>query len=291
MVVLTFFLVLLCLSLFCVSALSASQTQTPPKIGNFAFRGSQQLSPLISFGQLVIDKGETMVFLTGSDFIGHKAHQTNITPSLLYGVTDNFSLSFFMPIAASYKDHQDHSSGLEDMYFQAEYAFYNKVTSQYEDMATVVANMTFPTGSTHKNPTTGVGSPSFFLGATLSRHTAEWYVFTSHGATLTTSHHRTKFGNEFLYQFGLGKVLYTIDSRWLFGCVVEMDGEYSGKDKIMGMKDNDSGGNVIYATPSLWLSSQSLILQLGIGFPVTQHLFGEQTKANYLVAGSITWAF
>ncbi len=33
----------------------------------------------------------------------------------------------------------------------------------------------------------------------------DWYGFLSSGATLTTSHHGNKIGNQYLYQGGFGK--------------------------------------------------------------------------------------
>ncbi|MBP6951555.1 MAG: hypothetical protein KBD36_02910 [Alphaproteobacteria bacterium] len=67
-----------------------------------------------------------------------------------------------MPIAASYKENKSRSSGLEEIFLHLEYAFYTKKTSELVDQEILVTNVTFPTGSTKKQSTTGVGSPSFF---------------------------------------------------------------------------------------------------------------------------------
>lgn len=70
-------------------------------------------------------------------------------------------------------------------------------------------------------------------------------------------------------------------SNWIFALMVEADGQYSEKDKINGIINPNSGGNVVFITPSLWISSKKLILQFGIGFPVVQDLYGNQNKMNY----------
>lgn len=74
--------------------------------------------------------------------------------------------------------------------------------------------------------------------------------------------------------------------------MIEFDGTYFWKDIINGKVDSNSGGNVIYLTPSLWISSnESLFLQFGIGFPIEQHLFGNQKRNNYALFFNSGWLF
>lgn len=146
-------------------------------------------------------------------------------------------------------------------------------------------NLTLLTGSAQKQPPTGFGSPSFFIGSTLSRMYVDWFAFASPGVVLTTRHNDTKFGNQFLYQGGFGRHLINIK-----GWMIEGDGQYSQRNKINGGIDFNSGGNVVYVTPSLWVSSKKLIVQLGVGLPVTQNLYGNQTKDSYLLVANLGWA-
>ncbi|OJW51279.1 MAG: hypothetical protein BGO67_12485 [Alphaproteobacteria bacterium 41-28] len=210
---------------------------------------------------------------------------------MLYGVTDNVSVFFNVPIAASYKEGKSRSSGLEDIFLQLEYAFYTNKTSKLIDQATLVANATFPTGSTKKQPPTGFGSSSFFLGGTFCRMYTDWFGFTSYGVVLTTPRDSTKFGNEFLYQAGFGRNILYINSELIFAWMIEADGLYSEKNKIKGITDPNSGGNIVYVTPSLWISSKKIIAQLGFGLPATQHLFGNQKRNNYLLVANFGWTF
>jgi hypothetical protein len=48
---------------------------------------------------------------------------------------------------------------------------------------------------------------------------------------------------------------------------------------------------MVFITPSLWISSEHLILQLGLGLPATQHLYGHQNKKDYLLAANLGWTF
>ena len=97
----------------------------------------------------------------------------------------------------------------------------------------LVANITFPTGSSKKNPPTGFGSPSLFLGGTYYHVLVDWFVFTSHGAILTTSNHRTKIGDQFLYQFGFGRTIPSPEG-WIYAWMIEIDGQYNKKNRIHG---------------------------------------------------------
>ncbi len=265
--------------------------EMPPKVGNFILPTTQYIAPLLSFGQTIIDKGQAQLFLSSTATYGFKKHTIDSTPALLYGVTDDFSVLLNFPVALGYKENKAHSSGWEDLYIQFEQAFYSHSTYRYEEQATVVTNMTFPTGSTKKDPVTGVGSPSFFGGLTYERLYADWYGFTSHGIQFTTSHHHTKFGNTFLYQAGLGRNICTLQDKWLFMWLLELNGQYTDKDKVKGTKDRNSGGNIVYLTPSVWVSSEKIIFQFGVGIPILQHLNGNQKRNHYLLATSLGWTF
>lgn len=266
------------------------QEEEPPKIGNFALPTSQQPAALFGFGGNVIDKGEVQIYFFADEFVGENKFVVDLIPSVLFGITDDCSIYFNFPFTPAFKDDGHWSSGLEDFFIQLEYAFYNKKTSTYFDQATVVANVTFPTGSIHKQPQTGFGSPSFFLGATYYHMYVDWFVFTNQGALLTTSDHRTKFGDQFLYQFGFGRNIPS-PCGWIYAWMVEIDGQYSQKNRIDGCIDPNSGGNVIYVTPSLWVSSKEVIVQFGVSFPVNQNLFGHQNRFDYALNFNFAWSF
>ena len=261
-------------------------------IGNLALPGSQRPSPLFGFGQNIVDK-HTFMGLMEADFIRgpHKSH-TLITPQVLYGITDDFSVIIEFPIAAQLKDSGFSSSGPSDLFAQFEYAFYHKGTAHATKTMSFVASMFFPIGSDKKNPATGFGSPSFFLGVTASRLATEWYCYTAYGALLTTKHgHNTKAGNNFFYQARFGRNIAYATDKWLLMWMLEIIGLYNQKSRIHGITDPNSGGNTIIVTPSLWLSSKRLTFQFGVGLPVAQHLFGNQTKNKYLLASNVSWLF
>lgn len=267
-----------------------SKKEEPPKIGNFSLPNSQQPSGLFAFGGNIIDKGETQLFFFADDFEGRNKRTIELIPNMVYGITDQWSILFAVPYTPLLQEGEDKSRGIQDPFVQLEYAFYNKSTKGYTDQATILGNVTFPTGSTHKNPPTGFGSPSFFLGATYYRMMVDWFMFTCQGITLTTAYHQTKFGNQFLYQFGIGRS-FPSPKGWIYAWMVELDGQFNRRNRIDGVIDPNSGGNAIYVTPSLWISSKELLFQFGVSFPINQSYFGHQRKFDYVLNLNIAWSF
>ncbi len=252
-------------------------------LGNFALPASQEPGPLISFGENLIERNQVQIFLFSDAYLGQKKHSIDVVAEILYGITDDFSVFFNVPVAVSYRDGASHSAGFEDLFLQFEYAIFSRQSSCSSDQVTLVANASFPTGSRRKDPPTGFGAMAFFLGTTYNRTWVDWFCFTSYGAEFTTAHNRSRSGNEYLYQFGFGRNI-TNTKDWILAWLVEIDGAYLEHDRDKGKIDPDSGGNVIYVTPSFWASSKDWILQFGLGYAVQQNLFGDQRRAGYLVA-------
>lgn len=264
--------------------------EKPPSIGNFALPTSQQPAALFGFGGNIIDANEVQLYFFADALCGREKLTTDLIPSVLFGITDNWSIFFNFPFSPKMIDGCHQSSGLEDFFIQLEYAFYNKSTRKYVDQATVVANITFPTGSIKKDPPTGFGSPSLFLGGTYYRTYVDWFVFVAPGAVLTTSEHGTKVGDQFLYQFGVGRNIPSPKGT-IGAWMVEVDGQYNKKNRVKGKIDPNSGGNTIYVTPSLWFSTKEMLVQAGVSFPVNQHLFGKQHKFQYVFNFNFAWSF
>lgn len=271
-----------------VTCLHAEETQV--KEGNFSLPLSQQPGPLVGFGENIIEKGKTQFFMFADEYKRKNGYSIDVIPSIVYGIRDDLSLFINLPIAPRYKASGHHSAGLEDAFVQLEYAFYTAIQKSTTDQATIVANVTFPTGSFRKEPPTGAGSPSFFLGTTYSHMGRDWFSFGSLGTIQTTSRGNNKTGNQYLYQTGFGRNIASLHG-WIFAWMVEFDGLYTSKTRVRGIIDNNSGGNVVYLTPSLWASSEHVIIQLGAGGILTQHLFGNQSRYTHQIVCNLGWTF
>lgn len=263
----------------------------PPEEGNYALPTSQQPGPFLSFGQNIIDKNELQIFLTPNYFKAHSETFFTVSPSALYGITEDSSLYVIAPVAADFRSGDDHSSGAGDTLIQYEYAFYETSNSKYTGQATVVTNMTLPSGSFYKNPPTGFGAPSFFLGTTYNQMYVDWLWFVSSGAIIPTRHNGIRVGSQYLYQFGVGPTISAIPDKYILAGLLEFDGIYSEKNTVFNHYEPDTGGNVVSFTPSIWFSTPKFLFQLGVSFPLSQQLNGNQSLMQYSITGNVAWSF
>ncbi len=263
-----------------------------PPVGNFALASSQQPGNLLSFGQSILNKGILQVDAPFTRYQGPNAHTTEFIPTSIYGIRDDLSVLFSMPIAINDKDGDEHASGLEDLLLQFEYAPYTNQTNAFDEQMTIVTNATIPSGSSvERRLPTGSNSSSFFLGTTFNRTYTEWWAFMSEGVNIGVRSEGRTIGTSVLYQAGVGKNFSSVAEEYIFAGLLEMTGTYTGKTKYNYGTDPNSGGNVIYLTPSLWFSTPKFTGQLGIGFPVVQNLFGDQNKINFLLVSNFVWTF
>lgn len=253
-----------------------------PKTGNFSLKIAQQPGSLVSIGQTILEKKQSQinVILQSPQFEG--GYTTSLAPNFTYGLTDEFTLQIAVPVILQAKKNNLRSSGLSDLQVQLEYVYYNRDTKQFSEQGTLLSQLSFPTGSIEKKPSTGLGAMSLLLGTTFSRTYEKWYAFFCSGVTLNDSYHASNSGNQYLYELGIGRNIDSRPSKWIFAWLVEMDGQYSTANISTFLRDENSGGNLIYVTPSLWFSTPVLILQTGLGYAVSQNLLGNQRKNTYL---------
>ncbi len=280
-------------AILCTSSfLLGNERSEPLPIGNFSVPTVTQIAPLVSFGQLLIGEEALLPQFSGSYTRTHHGYLNTIAPNVIYGIRDDLSAFFVVPFNPRSRTYSSHSSGIEDILLQMEYGYYRTGRKDYTLEATVVANVQFPTGSSTKNPRTGNGSFAYFLGTTFAYLSYNWYAFVSPGVNLTTTRHGTKFGNSYPYQWGFARYIDQLSPPgWIFDLMVEFDGVYVEKTKIHHTTDRNSGGNSIFVTPSLWLSSNRLIVQCGISLPLLQDLHGKQDKITYSIAYILGSAF
>ncbi len=96
------FLKILVFSLIGLFSIADAQDE-PLKMGNFILSDSQQPGPFISFGENIIEKHQTQLFFFADDFSGKNKYIVDLIPSILYGISDKFSVFFALPVAASLK--------------------------------------------------------------------------------------------------------------------------------------------------------------------------------------------
>jgi hypothetical protein len=73
--------------------------------------------------------------------------------------------------------------------------------------------------------------------------------------------------------------------------VLELNGEWHGRQEIAGAKDENSGGNVVYLSPGARLSFGTLSGFASVGIPVANHVNGTQAEPASRVLTGIAVSF
>lgn len=281
-------LAIVCLLLALFAPLWGIEEEEAVPAGNYAVSPRTQVGPLISFGQTLI--GQNAFFPQVYSFFQQGPHNYSsvIAPSAIYGIRDDLALFLFAPISLRNRGGPFHSSGMNDTLLQVEYGYYSLSRKEYSLQGTVLAAVQFPTGSSSKQPPTGAGWFSYFLGTTFAYLSDTWYAFVSPGVNIPTARHGTKEGVSYLYQWGIARYIAALSPQgWVFNLMVEFDGTYNQRSKVGGSTNPNSGGNVLFITPSICLASETLFIQFGVGWPAIQQLNGHQTRIAYAIASNV----
>ncbi len=72
---------------------------------------------------------------------------------------------------------------------------------------------------------------------------------------------------------------------------LEINGEWQAKQTISGETDPNSGGNVIYLSPGLRITSNAWSGFISVGLPIVNDLNGEQSESEYRLIGGGSLSF
>ncbi len=92
--------------------------------------------------------------------------------------------------------------------------------------------------------------------------TEKWLGFVSPGTLYTNKTHAIQYGAQYFYQFDVGHLIYAFPDHYIFSSLLEVDGRYINKNRLFKIVDPNSGGNVIYITPSIWFPHRNLSFRL-----------------------------
>lgn len=293
------------LLLLLISRMGAAIAQLPT-IGNFSLPTSQQPGPFVSFGQNIVDKNQLIVAFNPSYAYSKGQSVLEGTPSVLYGITDSASILLTVPYAIRYINGTQNLSGIGDLALDLEYAFYNHDSLKYSDQATFVFSPTFPvsnlssvskktnpharvSGFSKKNAPSNFDAFSYFIGTTYSRTYSDWYAYMAPGVLFIDKTDSIAQGTQYYYNGGVGRQINTAENKYIFFGLLELNGQYSDKTKLASQVLPNTGGSILYATPSLWLSTPKMIAQIGISLPLAQSWYGNQSKISYYASAIITW--
>lgn len=129
------------------------------------------------------------------------------------------------------------------------------------------------------------GAEQTDLGDRFHYNAAISYRLIGAGNAVETAHeHRHGGGHQHEHEAN-GKGGFAVDAA------LEINGEWQAKETISGETDPNSGGNVVYLSPGVRLTSNAWSGFVSVGLPIVNDLNGEQSEAEYHLIGGASVSF
>lgn len=265
---------------------------TPEPIGNFALKTSQRVSPLFSLGQNIVDKGD---FLTYGEYVrikGENFAANDGVLSFLYGFTNKCSIIGVFPVTSNSNPAAVKTAGIADLFIQVEYEYYEQNYTDASNSCTALCALYLPRGTIETSFNSIPAEPfGILFGGTVSHESETWYAFLSGGAIVRPNRKKNNTGNSILYQCGIGANLEGITNKFIACVLFEINGNYTTPCTTYIQDNLTSGGNFVFAAPSIYLATEKVLFQCGVGIPICENLCGPQSKTNYLFITNFAWKF
>ena len=278
---------------FLMISANASTSDEPPATGNFALPRSQRPASFYSFGSNIIDKGQLLARTTPNLFKTTEARYIGSGATLLYGTSSNSSLLFSLPMTPSSKDRHEEHSGFGDGGLQGEYAFYQHSSVKDTEQAAIISGFTLPSGTSR----IGVGTFSYFIGGVYHHVWKDWVWFAAPGLLQFRGNPTIRLAPRGYYELGVGRNIAAQSGEYIFTGFLEVNGQYDGKNPSRTPVTRSSGGsvlsdgNLLFFSPSLWLSTQHWAFEFGVSLPITQHWIGTRNQVNYYLGSAVAYTF
>ena len=227
--------------------------------------------------------------------------------TLRAGITDTIDARIIIPYLAKELNRQsfnadfsDDASGIGDIKFLARYRFLSQKQKDPFNLALGVG-IKAPTGDTDTTDSTGA-TPGY-----LQTGSGSWDPIIELGAhKVIRSHWLSTY---FMYQMSTEGELGDLDYEkpdlfkynlayayavWdFFDLQMELNGEVKSKAEKAGVKQEDSGGHVVYLTPGVHFKFNNNLIHfdIGVAIPVYRDLNGTQVSEDYRVVSKLAFKF
>ncbi len=245
---------------------------------------------------------------------------TNTSISISYGINEDLSINARLPYIkrkniregeiedgeAEAHTHGD-SSGMGDLLLLGQY----RVSQSETTNISVNFGIKMPTGETNDKDIDGIrfetefqpgsGSWDFLFGVAVSKQSGS---FGYHANILynktTEGSQSTEIGDSLSYNAALTYKIngdshalhdHSHDTEIKWDLMLELNGEKRSKNKISGNTEVHSGGNIIFLSPGIRVSSDKLGGFLSFGIPVVENKNGTQTDIDKRILAGISFAF
>ncbi len=243
-------------------------------------------SPLFSIGHNIVPAKtfENDNYLYYSDGPGN--HCTTLSPRLIYGFTDQFSVTFITPITHE-KDEFVDDIELSNLTIQPEWAFIQKRTEKSVIQFTALASLQFRNGNSSELSSIPT---SLVVGTTGVYSGHDWYIYYTYLVRIPSHNGSRRFGTNFFYEGGIGMLPFRTEDFY-FAAVIEWNGVFIEKERVDEVRDPNTGSNTLVLGPVFDIGYKDVIFQIGFQYPVTQQLHGDQSKIDFIMGYGLSLVF
>lgn len=245
----------------------------------------------------------------------------SLSVSAAYGITDDLTIGVRVPFMMRHDirepEHDNVGPGAEieslgnlegigDTTFYSQYRFFKNEGTNISALLGIKT----PTGKTSRYSADGhelldtefqpgSGSWDGILGLAFTQQLAAFSVNASTVYTIASEGAQdTDLGDIFSYNFALSYRLFGQQGlsyeapKFAFDTILEFNGEWRDKEENRNVKDNNSGGNIVYISPGVRLTAgKNISVGASFGIPIVQNTNSNQVEPDYRVISSINFNF
>jgi len=235
--------------------------------------------PVFSLGPEVIFQGGLGIESEFEFEQGEEERLTALHYEMIYGITQNLSLTLNVPYIADRFDEESAGAGIGDVMIRSKYQFYRKDTLGAQSKFSGIFGTKLPTGDEDADPPLGTGTYDFLFGGSYGYESRTWYGFATLRYLLRTRSEGFEPGDRFFYDVAFGYRPWRREYlEWDYVFLLEMSGEFEFKSEFRDRKLPDSGGNTVWLGPTALISYRNIMFKGGVQLPVYQDLNGDQGK-------------
>lgn len=244
--------------------------------------------PLFGFGPHTIYLGGLGVEIEfereGASSSKEKERDLILHQEIIYGLTEDLALTLALPFILNRKLDANgigtSSSGIGDTSLRVKYRFWRRDRLGVQDSAAFIVSIKFPSGNTDKSPRLGTGSTDFLFGAAAARESLLWYYFADVRYRVNTrGNANLKIGDRFFADGAIGIRLWPAEYlKPDLVVLAELNWETFLRDKLDGLGVKESGGNLLFISPSFFFTYRNWAVKGGVQIPLYQSFDGNQPE-------------
>ena len=237
---------------------------------------------------------EQLVYMHGADTAGGVAREFDrleFRTVAGYGITPKLAVFGMLPhasIDSRIGSAETSLSGIGDAAVFARYEVFRRNEPGRSFRVAPFAGLRLPTG---KEGETGDGSLDVFGGLIVTVASTDWELDSQLRYDANREADVFERGDmltlESSLQYRVSPGVVAMETRGFLFAVLELSASTAARNRIGGVKQAETGGFQLFATPGLQYATRRWIADFGVKLPVSQNLRGSPLKTDYVVLSSL----